>query len=154
MCNNSLDPKRIFLTVFTFFIVDITGAGIHVFNGGPYERDTSLPNNGLVVSLNEEHGYHFRFFCRSDSIEENVGKLIGLDGRTAVTTNSFKINNSYPQPGQLSVHNTAGLETPFLASEQGVYTCCIPLESGEQREINIGLYPIGFNSTFHQIKIL
>ena len=87
-------------------------------------------------------------------MEENVGMLIGLDGRTAVTTNSyFKINNSYPQPGQLSVHNTFNHETPFPASEQGVYTCRIPLESGEQREINIGLYPIGFNSTFHQMKI-
>ena len=126
--------------------MDITGAGIHVFNGGPYEKGTSLPNNGLVVSLDEEHGYRFRFFCRSDSMEENVGMLIGLDGRTAVTTNSyFNIDN--PQPGELTVNNTVDHETPFPASEQGVYTCRIPLDSGEQRDINIGLYPSGFNST-------
>ena len=85
-------------------------------------------------------------------MEENVGKLIGLDGRTVVTTNSyFNIDN--PQPGELTVHNTADRETPLPASERGVYTCRIPLESGEQREINIGVYPIGFNSTFHQMKI-
>ena len=85
-------------------------------------------------------------------MEENVGKFIGLDGRTAVITNSyFNIDN--PQPGELTVNNTVDLETPLPASEQGVYTCRIPLESGEQRDINIGLYPIGFNSTFHQTKI-
>ena len=135
-----------------FFIVDITGAGIHVFHGWPYKKGTSLPNNGLFVSLDEEHGYRFRFFCRSDSMEENVGKLIGLDGRTAVTTNSyFKISN--PQPGELTVNNTVDLKTPLSASEQGVYTCRIPLDSGEQRDINIGVYPTGFNSTFHKMKI-
>ena len=133
--------------------MDITGAGIHVFNGGPYEQSTSLPNNGLVVSLDEQRRYYrLRFFCRSDSMEENVGMLIGLDGRTAVTTNSyFNIDN--PQPGELTVHNTS-LETPLPASEQGMYTCRIPLESGEQKDINIGVYPIGFNSTFNQTKIL
>ena len=134
--------------------MDITGAGIHVFNGDPYKQylGTSLPNNGLTVSLDEEHRYRFQFFCRSDSMEENVGMLIGLDGRTAVTTNSyFNIDN--PQPGELTVNNTVDLETPLPTSEQGVYTCRIPLESGEQREINIGVYPNGFNSTFHQMKI-
>ena len=85
-------------------------------------------------------------------MEENIGKLIGLDGRTVVTTNRY-FNIGNPQPGQLSVNNTVDRETPFPASEQGVYTCRIPLESGEQREINIGVYPIGFNSTFHQMKI-
>ena len=35
---------------------------------------------------------------------------------------------------------------PLPASEQGVYTCRIPLQSGEIRDINIGIYPIGFNS--------
>ena len=131
--------------------MDLTGAGIHVFNGDPYKQGTSLPNNGLTISLNENHGCRFCFFCRSNSMEENVGELIGLDGRTVVTTNSyFNIDN--PQPGELAVNNTANLNTPLPASEQGVYTCRIPLESGEQREINIGLYPNGFNSMFNQTR--
>ena len=128
--------------------MDLIGAGIHVFHGGPYKQGTSLPNNGLVVSLSDGAKYRFRFFCRSDSMEENVGELIGLDGRTAVTTNSyFNIDN--PQPGGLQVNNTVNHDIPLPASEQGVYTCRIPLESGEQREINIGLYPNGFNSMFN-----
>ena len=131
--------------------MDITGAGIHVFQGGPYKQGTSLSNNGLTISLNEDHGCRFCFTCRSDSMEENVGELIGLDGSTAVTTNSyFNIDN--PQPGELTVNNTVNHDIPLPASEQGVYTCRIPLESGEQREINIGLYPNGFKSMFNQNK--
>ena len=124
----------------------LIGAGIHVFNGGPYSEPTSLANNGLVISdlKHKYNQYHFRFFCRSDSMRENVGKLIGLNGRTAITSNSF-FNIDNPQPGELTVDNTVYLQ-PFPASKQGVYTCRIPLASGEQREINIGVYPSGFNS--------
>ena len=77
-------------------------------------------------------------------MRENVGELIGLDGSTPITSNScFNIDNL--RPGELSVDNTVDLQ-PLPASKQGVYTCRIPLASGEQREINIGVYPSGFNS--------
>ena len=39
-----------------------------------------------------------------------------------------------------------GTHDPLPASEQGVYTCSIPLQSGEIRDISIGIYAIGFNS--------
>ena len=75
-----------------------------------------------------------------------VGELIGLDG-TAITSNNFvDIDNS--DPGELDVNNRVGSQDPLTASEQGVYTCRIPLESGEMREINIGIYPNTFTCKF------
>ena len=75
---------------------------------------------------------------------ENVGELIGVDGTTVTNNSFFHIDN--PLPGELTVTNVFDLQTALPASEQGVYTCRIPLESGEQREINIGIYPYRFNS--------
>ena len=78
---------------------------------------------------------------------KSVGELIGLDGITAVTNNSFfSIDNS--QPGNLRVENIFGSHSALPPSMQGVYTCHIPLQSGENKKINIGLYPSGFNSKF------
>ena len=41
-----------------------------------------------------------------------------------------------------------GSEEPLPVSEQGIYTCQMPLQSGEVMMINIGVYPIGFNCEF------
>ena len=118
-----------------------TGAGIHVFVGIP---SGSLPNNGLVVT--GSYRYRFRFYCRSDSTSQNVGELVGLDGSTVVSTNRFLniSTNDYPFY-HLSVLNSYDTQDPLPSSEQGVYTCHIPLQSGEMREINIGIYSPGFN---------
>ena len=127
-----------------YLLILLIGAGIYVTRGSPNQRYTTLANNGLIISDNDDHPYHFRFFCRSDSMIDNVGKLIGLDGSTAITSNSF-FNIRNAQPGELEVTNTVDLQT-LPSSEQGVYTCRIPLDSGELREINIGIYPSRFNS--------
>ena len=118
-----------------------TGAGLHVFSGTP---SVSLPDNGLVVADNPGSGRRLRFFCRSDSLSENVGQLIGLDG-TAITSSSF-FAIARRQPGELSVDNTVGPQSALTASQRGVYTCRIPLQSGQMREINVGIYPAGFIS--------
>ena len=115
---------------------------MHVFSGTP---SVSLPDNGLVVSDNPGSGNRLRFFCRSDSMSENVGQLIGLDGNTAITSNSF-FAIARQQPGELSVENTVGSQSTLAASQRGVYTCRIPLQSGQIREINVGVYPAGFSS--------
>ena len=81
----------------------------------------------------------------------DVGELIGLD-ESPVTTSSFF---QFPyRGGQLKVKNFVGTHDPLTASEQGVYTCRMPLEGGgEMREINIGVYPYGFISElFNQDK--
>ena len=121
----------------------IAGAGIHVFRGastGDLQVPGSLPNNGIVISLDTAR---FGFFCRSDSMMNNVGMLIGPDGTTVTTGDAFTIEHI--RPGELKVQNTLS-QNILTAGDQGVYTCRIPLQSGEMRDINVGIYPSGFNS--------
>ena len=129
------------------FLYIYIGAGIHVFEGVPIG---SHPNNGLVrpiftISINPQ-AHRMRFTCHSDSTVENVGELIGLGG-TAITSNSFFEITTDERAGELEVINFAGSNT-LTSSEQGVYTCRIPLQSGVMREINIGIYPNAFNGGF------
>ena len=121
-----------------------TGAGFHVFNGA---NTGSQPNNGLVVSANPESGHRIRFFCRSDSLTHNVGELIGPDGNT-FSGNGYLAFETPASGGELRIMNTVDSQQPLPASEQGIYTCRIPLQSGEMVMINIGVYPIGYNCEF------
>ena len=121
-----------------------TGAGFHVFNGA---NKGSQPNNGLAILTNPESGHRIRFFCRSDSLTLNVGELIGLDGNT-FSGNDYLAFNTPASGGELRIQNTVGSEEPLPASEQGIYTCQIPLQSEEIVVINIGVYPIAFNCEF------
>ena len=116
-------------------------AGVHVFRGSPRGN---FPNNGCVFPDNVGSGFRLRIFCRSDSMSANVGQFIGLNGN-ALTSNSF-FAIARPQPGEITIENTVGSQSALTASQQGVYTCRIPLQSGMIREINIGVYPSGFNS--------
>ena len=118
------------------------GAGIHVFRG---ILTGSLPNNGLAISHSSSIS-RLCLFCRSDSILHNVGMLIGLNGTTVTSGDVFDI--SHPQPGELRVENKPP-RNALTANDQGVYTCRIPLQSGEERNINVGIYIIGFISELH-----
>ena len=114
---------------------------MHVFQGS---RTGNLPSNGLVVSDNPGSEFRLRIFCRSDSMSENVGQLIGLDSANTSSNNFFAIGRQ--QPGELSIENRVGSQSSLTASQQGVYTCRIPLQNGKMKEINFGLYPTGFSS--------
>ena len=127
------------------FIIFFTGAGIFVFVGTP--PTGAQPNNGLVVSTNPGNGLRFRFFCRSDSVTFNVGQLIGLDGNNVSNSDFFGFGTP-GDGGELRVENTVGMQTAVTSSQQGVYTCRIPLQNGEIRDINIGVYPDQFDSEF------
>ena len=74
----------------------------------------------------------------------NVGQFIGLDG-TPLTSNSF-FDIARRQPGEITMENRVGSKNALTASQQGVYTCRIPKQSGEMRYIIVGVYPSGFNS--------
>ena len=124
----------------------LQGAGIHVFNGASTGDLGSLPDNGIVISLGTARPeFYFRFFCRSDSMMRNVGVLIGPDETTVTTGDVFKITQH--QPGELRIENTLS-QNILTAGDQGVYTCRIPLQSGEMRKINVGVYPSEFNSKY------
>ena len=128
-----------------FFI----GAGIHVFNGS--SPIGSQPNNGLVRPTNTTSAdpglRRLRFFCRTDSMVKNVGELIGLEGTAITSTDVFEIITNSGNGGELQVTNFVE-SNHVTSSEQGVYTCRIPLQSGVIMEINIGIYPNAFNCEF------
>ena len=120
------------------------GAGIHVFNGA---TTGSQPNNGLAILNDAGSVFRIRFFCRSDSLTFNVGELIGLDGNT-FSGNDYLVFDTPANGGELRILNTVNSQQPLPASEQEIYTCRIPLQSGVMVIINIGVYPIGFNCEF------
>ena len=132
----------------SFKIVSI-GAGIQLFDGS---QSGNLQNNGIAVLHNPGGGFRLRIFCGSDSMQENVGQFIGLDG-IAITGNSF-FAIAHPRPGEVSVDNLVGSQSALTVSQQGVYTCRIPLQSGRVTDINVGVYPTGFNSKLTVIFVL
>ena len=87
-----------------------------------------------------------RFFCRTDSTVRNLGELIGPEGTAITSTDVFEITTNRIG-GELEVANFVGSDD-ITSSEQGVYTCRIPLQSGVIRDINIGIYPTAFNCEF------
>ena len=124
-----------------------TGAGIHIFRGRSSPSsgagDFNLPNNGLVIALSTPfNGFRFRIFCRSDSMMENVGDFIGLDGSSVSTGGPFFVQRL--QAGEITVENRAS-DDVLDATQQGVYTCRIPDTTGVTREINVGVYTSTFN---------
>ena len=125
------------------------GAGIQLFDGN---QSYNLPNNGIAGLHNPGSGFRLRIFCGSDSMQENVGQFIGLNG-IAITGNSF-FAIAHPRPGEVSVDNLVGSQSALTVSEQGVYTCRIPLQSGRVTDINVGLYPTGFNSKLTILSVL
>ena len=127
------------------FFID---AGINVFKG--IASIGSQPNNSLVrpiVSTNPNpETRRLRFFCRTDSMVKNLGELIGPNGSAITTNGVFEITTNR-NGGEIEVANFV-ISDNVTSSEQGVYTCRIPLQSGVITEINIGIYPNAFNCEF------
>ena len=132
----------ILVRVISFFTA---GYGIHIFTGFSTGSTPagSLPNNGLVIASINTQGYRLRVFCRSDSMTEPVGELFGPNGMIVTTNEFFVIEHGLP--GQISLVSSVTDETALTSNEHGVYTCRIPDSANIVRNINIGIYPPGFN---------
>ena len=123
-----------------------TGIGGQVLNGdvdrdGVNDFAAALPNNGLVFSLNVTSGNRFRIRCYSESTQDNVGEILGLDGTPVTTGPIFTVTN--PNPAGVGIHSAVDL----AMNNQGVYTCRLPDSSGTQAlEANFGIYQSDFTS--------
>ena len=126
---------------FIYMLSFMAGAGIHIFNGVP---TGSMPNHGLVVSADPVSGFRLRILCGSDSMMENVGTILGRRGNIYTGDEAFVIDSS--QPGQVTMENVVDSQTALGTNQEGVYTCRIPLQSGEIRDIYLGIYTIDFSS--------
>ena len=78
---------------------------------------------------------------------KSIGKFIGLNGEEITNSSHFRVVSS-TLPGQLLVENGTDI---LKESEQGVYTCSIPLSDNSTREINIGIYPTDFTGNYFQL---
>ena len=117
---------------------------MHLFKGSPRGN---LLNNSIAISDNPASGFRLHIFCRSDSMSGNIGQFIGVD-ETAVTINNvFAV--AHQQPGEVKIENIVGSHNAINASQQGVYSCVMPLQSGEIKAVYVGIYPSGFNSKYH-----
>ena len=111
------------------------GVGIYMARSGVNESNV-MTNNGYIITSDP---YVPSFTCYSGSTKVNVGKLIGLDGRdiTHSVGDPFNaVTGGANNPGTLEVHGHGRL----THSDEGVYTCRIPDETGRIVDVNIGIY--------------
>ena len=107
-----------------------------------------IANNGLIVSGDDG----LRLYCVSNSSQSGVGTItasngdmfnIGINGIWRV----FNLDN---RPGFLRLQTRTQPTTMLLTiSTQGMYTCTIPDDEGNDIILNVGLYPSDFNSKYN-----
>ena len=107
-----------------------------------------LPNNGIVIA---QSSGTITFQCRSGSLDTGVGQLVDLDGNTfniGQNNGVFSVASigNPVQPGSIRIRTV----TSLTAADVGVYSCHIPDETGNDVDVNIGVYRNGFNSEFDQ----
>ena len=81
---------------------------------------------------------------------ENVGQFIRPDDTNFTSNDFFAI--AHLLPGEMTIENIVGVQSALTASQQGVYTCYMPIYNGEIKKINIGIYPTGFSGMFYYPK--
>ena len=109
----------------------------------------TLPNNSFLIASSSRD--RFKFSCRSNATMTNLGYFIGLRGNRFSGNQYFKVTISNNiQPSEVLVSNSDGADEqlPITARQQGVYSCRIPDDNGVEIDINIGVYPSGFNSEY------
>ena len=108
---------------------------------------TNRQTNDTVVHLNNSlvivEDNYLLVYCASGSMEEDIGQLIGLDGNNITFRMGDDFDTDTPYPGLLLI------DIDTAIADQGVYTCRIPDENGVMVDVNIGIYPPGFNSEFY-----
>ena len=124
------------------------GAGIYAWVAAIQQP---IANNGLIIDLN-----HRGFFCVSNSSQSGVGVITGQNETTLTDWaplaggGIWRVINSFSRPGVLRVR----LRGVLTAGDQGIYSCTIPDDNGNNITINVGLYPSGFSGELRDINIL
>ena len=130
----------IFYYKFSQSLCAISGAGIYAIVSDTEVSSGPIPNNGLIVSGSDE----LKLECVSNSSQSGVGTITILNGTILtpdVTTSVWNLTNPSSRPGVIRFQNL----TSFTSSDQGIFTCTIPDDNGNQISFNVGLYPHGFN---------
>lgn len=82
----------------------------------------------------------------SGSLQPQVGAWLAPDGSdiTNSSADHFDVNlGGEDYPGSISMEVEFGYS--LSSNNQGVYTCTIPDENGEQQYLHVGIYRYGFD---------
>ena len=106
-----------------------------------------IANNGLIVSGDDG----LRLYCVSNSSQSGVGTITASNGDTLNTGANGIWNVAYPgnRPGFLRLQTRTQPTMLLSDSTQGIYTCTIPDDDGNDIILNVGLYPNGFNGKYN-----
>ena len=103
---------------------------------------------GIVIARDVTSGDRILVQCRSGSTKIGVGQLVDLNGNTFNISKSSGVfiveqtGSGSGHPGSVQFRGAENL----IATDEGVYTCRIPDETGSNVDVNIGVYQNGFNS--------
>ena len=97
-------------------------------------HNAAVPNNAVLVARN--YNSYFYFYCQSNSTSNSVGSFTG--------DYSSYFSQSYCGAGCYQLYTSSY----WYSSYQGVYTCTIPNSNGTYLDVNVGLYPYGFNCKY------
>ena len=136
MCSIPMQFPHTFLKSVTH--LSYVGTGLAIAGSG------SVVNNSIVLASNT--GRFGKLFCLSRSLQPHVGAWLAPDGSdiTNNTMDHFDVNlGREDYPGSISMEVKIGYS--LGSNEQGVYTCTIPDENGEQQYLHVGIYRNGFD---------
>ena len=106
-----------------------SGAGIYVAHG-----HDALSNNDMIVT--GAGGRISEFRCISGSSRSNIGHLFDINEVDITMSNDDPFFTFRHNPGTVHMRSLRSLRS----NEQGIYTCCIPDETGTTVDVNVGLY--------------
>lgn len=112
--------------------------GVQLYSFDP-DNSGPLPNNSVVVTDN--FGQMPRLQCISGSNSPNVGRWIAPSGQdvTYSMSDSFDVElGGVNDPGYMEIALHSGQFVTF--SDQGVYSCLIPDETGVTCSLLVGIY--------------
>ena len=100
-----------------------------------YKRGSPIDKNGLIISSDDG----LVFDCVSNSSRSGIASITAPDGVSL----SGRAVYPYNRPGLVRFRTQNN--SPFPATDQGIYSCNIPDSNGHSISLNVGLYPPGFN---------
>ena len=96
-----------------------------------------------------------KLYCVSNSSQSGVGTITASNGDMFNTgiNGIWRVFNPGNRPGFLRLQNRIPSGGPILltTSDQGIYTCIIPDDEGNDIILNVGLYPNDFNGKYNLI---
>jgi hypothetical protein len=124
-----------------FYSGNITGVGL-----SNSIRDSMSNNTGIEANSGHALG---TVFCHSAFSQPNIGRWIGPSGEEIpfLGNHIFQVQfHTATFHSYTSITLKEGVQ--FSSGDEGVYSCIIPDENGDEQTLHFGLYDYGYTSVF------